>query len=444
MPRAVVILGVALTGCFSVYGQAPATSSPGQNVSGAAAPLRLTLSDALARARANSQTLLAANTAALLAHEDRVQARAALLPSLSGLSQFIYTEPNGTPSGVFVSNDGPHVYNDQLLVHGDIFAPSKRADYQLSIAAEAVAQAKAEVAARGLNATVVQLYYAMVVAQRKYVNAQQSLQEATQFADLTQKQEQGGEVAHADVVKAQIQLEQRRRDEQDAELALEKARISFAVLLFPNFRQDYSVVDDLEQTVPLPAFPEVQTLAARNNPDIRAAEALVRQENFDVASARSALLPSLSFDYFFGINANEFAINNADHMRNLGSAAQAQLTIPLWNWGAVRSRIRQAELRRRQAQVDLGFTQRELLANLNSFYLEAGSASAQLASLRHSLDLAQESVRLTLLQYQAGEATALEVVDAQSTLRQARNAYDDGMVRYRVAIANLQTLTGAF
>ena len=46
--------------------------------------------------------------------------------------------------------------------------------------------------------------------------------------------------------------------------------------------------------------------------------------------------------------------------------------------------------------------------------------------------------------YQAGESTALEVVDAQSTLALSRNAYDDGLLRYRMAAANLQTLTGAF
>jgi outer membrane protein TolC len=38
----------------------------------------------------------------------------------------------------------------------------------------------------------------------------------------------------------------------------------------------------------------------------------------------------------------------------------------------------------------------------------------------------------------------LELVDAQNTLNQARNAYDDGLARYRVALANLQTLTGTF
>jgi outer membrane protein TolC len=120
------------------------------------------------------------------------------------------------------------------------------------------------------------------------------------------------------------------------------------------------------------------------------------------------------------------------------------LTIPIWTWGAARSKVRQAELRRTLARNDLTLTQRTLLANLNAFYVEADTASMQVASLRTSVDLSAESLKLTVSRYQAGEATALEVVDAQSTLAAARNAYDDGLLRYRVALANLQTLTGAF
>ena len=64
--------------------------------------------------------------------------------------------------------------------------------------------------------------------------------------------------------------------------------------------------------------------------------------------------------------------------------------------------------------------------------------------LRQSYELAGESLRLTTLRYQSGEATVLEVVDAQNALTQAKNAYDDGEVRYKTALASLQTLTGAF
>ena len=360
------------------------------------------------------------------------------------VNQFIYTQPNGRPSGVFVSNDGPHVYNNQAVVHGDIFAPSKRADYRRALAIEAVARARTEIAARGLIAVVVQDYYALVVAQRKVGNAEQSLREARQLLDITQKLEHGGEAAHADVVKADIQVVQRERDLQDIQLAVEKARLGFAVLLFPDYGQAFTVVDDLDKAPVLPPLNDVEGMAGKNSPDIRAAQAAVEAETHEVASTRYAMLPSLSADYFYGLNANQFAVNDPEHFRNLGSAAQVELTIPVWTWGAARSRVRQAQLRLQQARNDLSLTQRQLLANLNSFYLDADSAAMQMASLRHSMELSGESLKLTMLRYQAGEATVLEVADAQTTLAQARNAYDDGLTRYRVAVANLQTLTGAF
>jgi outer membrane protein TolC len=408
------------------------------------APLQLTLQDALARARAVNPQLLSATLAAQIAHEDSVQAKAALLPNVQGLSQFIYTQPNGTNSGVFVSNDGPHVYNQQAQVHGDVYNPVKRADYHRTIAAEAVARAKADVAARGIIAVVAQNYYGMAAGARKLANARQSLVEAQQFLDITTKLENGGEAAHVDSIKAQILVEQRQRDVQDADLAAEKSRIALAVLIFTDYRQDFTVVDDLDTPVPLPDFAVIQGMASNNNPDIRAAQAAVQQQTLEIASARAAFLPSLSFDYFFGINANQFAVHNPDHQNLLGSSAQAQLNIPVWTWGATRSRVRQAELRLQQAKVDLTFTQRELLGNLNSFYLEARSASAQVASLARSADLSRENLRLTVLRYQAGESIAQEVVDAQTTLSQARAAAADGLARYRLALAALQTLTGAF
>jgi len=404
----------------------------------------LTLQDALVRAKKVAQQYQSAVITAELAHEDRVQAKAGLLPTLNWFNQYIYTQGNGLPSGIFVSNDGVHVYNNYALVHQDLIAPGKMADYRRAIAAEAAARAKADIAARGLTATVVQDYYTLLSAQRKSANAQQSVKEARAFLDVTRKLERGGEAAHSDVVKAEITVAQRERDGQDAELAIARARIGFGILLFADYTQAFSVEDNLGTAPPLPERAQVDEMAKKNNPDIRAALATVRQEEFEVRSARAAYFPIFSLDYFYGINANQYAIWNREHDRNLGSVAQGTLTIPVWNWGATRSKVRQGQLRLEQARMDLSLAQRTLLANLDAFYLEAQAAAAQLDSLRRSADLAAESLRLTLLRYEAGEVTVLEVVDAQSTLAQARNAEDDGLVRYRVALASLETLTGTF
>jgi outer membrane protein TolC len=435
MSRILPMAGIALALCHCAYAQA---------VPDNAAPLRLTLQDAMERAQKYSQQTLTANIAALLAREDTVQAKAALLPSVNGLSQYIYTQGNDTPSGIFVPNDGVHIYNDYASAHADLFAPVKRAAYHRAMAAEAAARARADLAARGLIATVMQDYYAMAVAVRKLHNADLSVADAQSFLDITQKLEKGGEAAHSDTVKAQLELIARQREQQEAQLSLDKARIGFAVLLFPDYQTNYTVVDDLETLASLPVYSEAQTLAGKNSPDIRVAQATVQQQGYEIRSARAEMLPAISMDYFFGISANEFAIHNRAGDNLLGSVVQGQLTIPLWTWGAARSKVKQAEYKLQQAKNDLTYTQRNLLAELDAFYREAALARAQLASLRQSVDLSRQSLDLTLLRYQAGEVSVLEVVDAQSGARDARNAMDDGLARYRVAIGNLQTLTGAF
>jgi outer membrane protein TolC len=409
----------------------------------AAAADTVDFQSALERARKFGLPIQTANIAAAIAHEDRVQAKAALLPSLTYFNQYIYSQPSSDHITRWVSADGVNVYNSQGIVHEDV-SLAKTAEYRRALAAEAVAKAKAEIAIRGLLFTVAQDYYGLVVAQRRLANARLSLEEARRFVNLTTQQELAGEVAHADVIKAQLQLQQREREVTDAQLAIDRARLNLSVIIYPDFNQDFTVVDDLQSAAPLGTFAEIQTFAIQNNPDLRAATASIQQAHYDVSAAQSAYYPTLSFDYFYGINANEFAIRGPDDHKNLGSVAQGSINIPVWNWGATRSKLKQAQLRQQQAKAELSFAQRQVLANLNAFYREAELARTQLESLKASFDLAAESLRLTLLRYQGGEATALEVVDAQTTLVQARNAYDDGLVRYRLGLANLQTLTGRF
>ncbi len=424
------------------HGSAPAQqAAPRAEPSGTSKSIIIDLRNALDRARTSNQQLLSANLTTALAHEDRLQAKAGFFPTVGYNNQYIYTEGNRTPSGVFVSNDGVHVYNSQGNIHVEPLSVTRVVEYRRTVLAQAIAEAKAEVLARGLTAAVVQSYYALVLAQRHSANVQQSLKEAQQFVDITQKLEEGGEVARSDVIKARLVLQQRQRDVQDAQLAVEKSRIGLAVLIFPDLNLDFTVVDDLKAPEPLGAFEEIRAAAIERSPDLRAAQLSLRQETLGISAARSAYLPSFSFDYWYGINANQFSVYSGER-RNLGSSAQASLNFPLWNWGVTRSRIRQAEFRQRQAQLDLSLTQKQLLSELSSLYAEARSSLAQLSSLRDSLDMASESLRLTVMRYQAGEVSVLEVVDAQSTLTLARNAYDDGLSRYRVAQANIQSLTG--
>lgn len=417
----------------------------------------ITLEDALKRAHQYGGQVQSADFAVALAKEDRVQARGDLLPTLSAFNQFIYTEGNGTPSGVFVANDGVHVYNEQAIVHQDLLNIARRATLRRAHALEAVAQAQRDIAVRGLDLTVTSDYYAIVDALRKSANAQASFDDTQRFVEITRKLEQGGEAAHADTIKAQLTAQQRQRDLMDAQLTVEKAKITLAVLIFPDVTRDFNTVDDLDHPPPLEDYASVDSQSRASSPDLRAARANVLVSHDETNIAHYAYLPNLSIDFFYGIDANQFTDVSAEaqatgrstlpnylvsNRQNLGYSGQVTLNIPVWNWGITRSRVKQARIREKQAQLGLTLAERQLHANISNAYLEAQSAKIQIGSLNDTADLAAESLRLTLLRYQAGDATVLEVVDAQTTLVGARNAYADGLVRYRDAIATIQSLTG--
>jgi outer membrane protein TolC len=420
-----------------------ASPKDAQQAAPAATPaVRLTLEDAIARARKNSTQFQSAQTDAAIVRQDRYQAAAALLPSVTYNNQALYTQSNGPGTTVrYIANNAVHEYISQANVHESIDLQSISA-FRRASAASALAKARAEIASRGLVVTVVQSYYSVAAAQLKLEAARKNGDEGDRFLKLTQDLEKGGEVAHSDVIKAELQMQERRRQLLEAQLGLLNARLDLAVLIFPDFNDNFELSEDLHASVPLPTLAEVQQRAARDNPDLRAALAAVQQAGHEVTGARAGYLPSLSFDYFYGIDATRFAVNNENGFSNLGTSALATVNIPIWNWGATQSRIKQAELRRTQAQRELSLAQRKLLAEIKSLYAEADTALSELSGLSRSAELSAESLRLTTLRYRGGEATVLEVVDAQTTFAQANTAYQDGAVRYRVALANLQTLTG--
>ena len=453
--RAVLIPVLALN-IARVFGQSPLPprdTSIAHQTSSTAPPATLTLTDALALAEKNDPALLAATSDLAAAREDRLQARAASYPSLSGRSEYLATEGNGKlAESRFVTNDGVHVYREWAVVHQDLSPGTlKGVAVKRASAAEALARAKMGIARRGLGATVTKNYYAWIVAQRKYATAQQAVAQAQRVLTITQDLERGREVAHSDVVKSQLTEVAQEEALQDAKLAMENARLDLAVLLYRNFDEAFSVIDDLDKAPALPPLTDVETMASRENPTLGAAMEALRTANLDIELARQAYLPTLTVDAVYGIEANAFALHStvaankeAGPLPNLGYFITASLNIPVWDWGVRRSKVRQAEIKHEEAAVDLSLAQRTAVRNLRGFYEEAQVARQQVDLSRRAVDLSSESLRLNTLRYQAGEATILDLVDAQNTLIQARNSYDDAMVRYRVAISNLQTLTGTF
>ena len=436
-----VVLTASLICCVNLAGQT-------------VPPPVITLDEAITRARANEPTFAAAVAQSRVADLDRSIAHAALLPTAVYHNQFIYTQgargntgsANAsadsalvTSSPRFIANNAVHEYVSQGVASETIGAQ------QIAVAARAtavssVAKAELEISRRGLVATVINLYYAALSADRRVIIAQRAADEATSFGKLTGQREQARESAHADVVKSQLIEQQRQRELANANLDAQKARLELGVLLFPDPRAPFELNTVAPST--LASRTEIEAAATKSNPELRSALASLHASDLAVTAARAAYLPDLGVSVAYGIDAPEFAIHAPDGVKNLGYSATATVDIPVWDWFSTQHKVKQAQIQRDVAKVVLSATQRRLIAQLEESYTEAETAQNQLDSLDLSVKTAEESLKLTRLRYTAGEATVLEVVDAQTSLTSSEIAREDGTIRYQAAVANLQLLTG--
>jgi outer membrane protein TolC len=410
----------------------------------------ISLDEAIRLAQANEPTFRAAEAESRALSIERTNARAALLPSATYHNQVLYTQPSGqvarfgdivgAPTPIFIANNAIREYASQGVFNETIgfqqIGAIRSAD-----ATAARAAAEAEVARRGLVNSVVTLYYTTASQRAKLATAQRALDEANRFVRTTQQREAAREAAHADVLKAHLQQQQRERELDDVKLASDRGRLELGVLLFTDpatpFQTEPAIVATLGERQ------SVEAAARENNPELRSALASVQISEADVYLARAAFLPDLGVNVTYGIDAAQVAVNGPRGVRNLGYSGSVSLDIPVWDWLTTERRLKESKIRREAAKTMLTAAQRRLLADLSEFYDEAAVAQKQLASLDESVASARESLRLTNLRYVNGESTVLEVVDAQNTLTSTEAAQADGTLRYHVAFAQLQTLTGS-
>lgn len=419
-------------------------------------PLTITFADALERARKLDPTVIGAMSDAKSAREDRIQARNNLLPNFSESTQYLNDMGNGKISdGRFVTQDGVHVYREWAVMKQDLSpATLMGTAVTRAKAAEALANAKSEIARRGLGVTVTKTYYALVAAQRKYAAAQAALNQAQHFLDIATDLEHQGQGSHSDTLKASVQYRIQKQAFDEARFSMEDTRLSLAVILFPDFNENFTVVDDLDTAPALPGFSEVQAMAEKESPDLRVALETSREAELDVKAAKTAFLPTISIEWDGGIEANCFALNctRAGHseaggpgvLPNLGYFLTAALNLPVWDWGTLHSKLKQAEYKQDAAKAQLSLAQRTAVSELYATYDEAMVARGALDEARRTAEEAQESMRLVNLRYAGGASPATDMVDAQTTLVTAQNAFADAQVRYRTLLATLQTFTGKF
>src|SRR5207249_6163312 len=250
----------------------------------------------------------------------------------------------------------------------------------------------------------------------------------------------GGEVAPVDLTRAQLQTIARRNE-------LERARAdeivsagALRVLIGYDFTRPITTTD-LMLGVPVgPALQQFRAADISRRPEFTQLEAQLRAAKQEIRIARAERLPSLTYSMNGGFDTDSLKAPRLHE--HTGVSAAISLNIPIFDWGASRSKERQAQLRVQVAENERTIALRGFTQQFYAAQAQASAAAARVRLAGQAVILAQSNLDASIARYRAGEAQIIEVTDAQTTLVTQRLALYQAIFDYQTALGRLRQATG--
>ncbi|MDX6692687.1 MAG: hypothetical protein QOF02_290 [Blastocatellia bacterium] len=429
---------------------APSPDAPAASLQNAAQAVKpLTLDEAVKLALRQASTFEQASINERVAAEDVRQARAAFLPRVAAAPNLIYTSPAiGTtaPAGTmrepsFLGANAVTEYQGLLNVSGELDASGRlRATLRRNQALLEAARAGTEVARRALVLATNEAYYGLALAIANARAAEQNVTDAAEFERITNLLLEGGEVAPVDAIRARLQTTARRDELEQARATEAAAADSLRVLVGYAFTAPIAVTDLLFETPEAGAIERFTDAAIAARPEFAQFAAERRAAEQDVRIARSERRPQFTYSVNGGFISDSLRPPNV--REHTGVSASVGVSVPLFDWGASRSRERQARLRADAAESARVAAARGFAQQFFTARAQAIAAATRIRLATQGIADAESNVAASRARYRAGEAGIIEVTDAQNTLNARRTALYQAIFDYQTARARLLQATG--
>jgi outer membrane protein TolC len=421
-------------------------------VSAAVAAQPLTLEQAVKLGLDRNPDLRKQVLLALSAEQDKVLARANVLPridfnaSAGGTRQgagtlIVQGIPFPEPSSGYSTGAASLTLRQLVFDGGKWWNNLDSADLNL-------ASNKAQVDEQRLQITylIEQRFYELVRAQRQLQVLSEAAQRSRDQADFTQRLYEGGRATQADVYAARANRDNdeitRLGQERTVELARED--LAAAIGLDPSepltVAEPQRLFDDPAQP---PAAGEAVQRAIANRPSLKAF-ALTAEANRKAYSAAHG-------DYWPVVSLNGSWVRGTRDdfgplLRAPGRDSQASATVNLsWNFFnglATNANVRKAEIQVLLSENDLATGRRSVASDVEKAVAQLSTARAQARVATQTEQTAKEGLRLARTRQEVGVGTQLEVRDAELKLTQAQLTRVGSLVDGREAEAALRRAQG--
>lgn len=349
----------------------------------------------------------------------------------------------------------------QALYNGAAFAAIRGAEQLRLINLEQVERDR-----QVITDQITEAFYGALLAREQYQVLALSVERLQTTVDETRRAVQAGVLSRVDRLSAEVELVNLETDliqlENQVVLASKNLSLILGIPVSTNLELRGSLIFDESMAIIVPDVEESYLLAIQRRPDVSQVDNLIQLLDVQRNITRSQFFPTIN------AFANYAYIGQVPDNRQLVRQIQGQdfqyeasnrsffdtaywnpafnvgisLNWNIFNGFQTQSRVQQATIARRQAEID-----REMLRNAVFLEIEAAvrnldNAYRRIMSQQRNIERAELNYEIAAQRLREGLGTALEERQASSLLDQSRLNHLAAIFDYKVALSKYNTAVG--
>lgn len=289
-----------------------------------------------------------------------------------------------------------------------------------------------------IERSVSQSYFNVFLEQESLAIAIEEYENQQANYEIIKNKTESGLAAREELFQAEVNMANSKSALQNQEVSLENTKDDFKLLLGMDLYGEISLSSDIEAQLV-----EVDLSVAIEN-GLRSRQE-IRQREIDMEFAKNDMTRTLSTNEFRGDLSLSVGLFGED--QNLpdiygtptnSPSASLTLSIPIWDWGEKKSRIKATEASIKTETLNMSDQRNNIIIGIRRSF-------RSLQNLGGQIDIAEQSVRNSELTYDInqeryanGDITGLELNQYQNQLSQAKIDLITAKINYRLELLNMK------
>lgn len=402
----------------------------------ATAQKQWTLKECIDYAMQNNITLQQARLQKQSTTEDRKQAQAALLPSLSfSTNQSVGYRPWTEAGTTTVTNGTVNTKVNKTYYNGSYGLNASwtvwngnqnRNQVKLDEVSEEQAELSIQETANSIQERITQLYVQILYLNEAISVTKQSLETSKKNEERGRQMVDVGKMSKADLAQLSAQRATDEYNVVESESQLSNYKLQLKQLLeitnTETFDVAIPVATDQQALSDIPALPTVYQQALTQRPEIRNSELQKKSSDLQMQIAKAGHLPTISMTGGIGTSSNSLSQNSwGNQMKvNVDASVGASLSIPLFDQRRTKTAINKAQIQREQAVLDLQDKQKQLYSTIEGYWLDANTNQQKFRAALTTVESEQQSYDLLSEQFNLGLKNIVELMTGKDRLLSAQ------------------------